>query len=120
VIHPETNLLYITDSANHRVAVYDQKGGLVRTFGTVGNEQGQLLYPYSIIILEDGTLLVTEFGNNRIQQFTQKGESIGMWGMAGDSKGTFKTPWGAVLVEDNVLVIDTGNNRLQLFNGFMM
>jgi len=63
---------------------------------------------------------VTEFGNNRIQQFTQKGESIGMWGMAGDSKGTFKTPWGAVLVENNVLVIDTGNNRLQLFNGFMM
>ena len=120
VIHPETNLLYITDSANHRVAVYDQKGGLVQTFGTVGNEQGQLLYPYSIIILEDGTLLVTEFGNNRIQQFTQKGESIGMWGMAGDSKGTFKTPWGAVLVENNVLVIDTGNNRLQLFNGFMM
>ena len=120
VIHPETKLLYITDSANHRVAAYDFSGELVHTFGSVGNAKGQLLYPYSVIVLEDSTLLVTEFGNNRLQQFSKEGESLGIWGMAGDSDGTFKTPWGAVQVEGGVLVIDTGNNRLQLLNGFMM
>jgi len=120
VIDPESKLLYITDSANHRIAVYDSSGELVHSFGSVGNEQGQLLYPYSVIVLKDGTLLVTEFGNNRLQQFSKEGESLGIWGMAGDSDGTFKTPWGAVRVEDGVLVIDTGNNRLQLLNGFMM
>lgn len=119
-IHPETKLLYITDSANHRIVVYDFDGKLVHTFGTVGNERGKLLYPYSIIVLEDNTLLVTEFGNNRLQQFNTNGESLGIWGKAGDSEGSFKTPWGAVRVQGGVLVIDTGNNRLQLLNGFMM
>ena len=119
-IHTETNLLYITDSANHRIAVYDFNGELINTFGSAGNKKGELLYPYSIIVLENGTLLVTEFGNNRLQQFSKEGEPLGMWGMAGDSEGTFKTPWGVVQVEDGVLVIDTGNNRLQLLNGFMM
>jgi len=119
-VHRETNLLYITDSANHRIVVYDINGNLVNTFGLVGNKEGELLYPYSIIILSDGTLLVTEFGNNRLQQFTQNGESISTWGMAGFADGEYKTPWGAVLMEEGILVIDTGNNRLQLFKGFMM
>ena len=90
-------------------------------FATAKNiERGKLLYPYSIIVLEDNTLLVTEFGNNRLQQFNTNGESLGIWGKAGDSEGSFKTPWGAVRVQGGVLVIDTGNNRLQLLNGFMM
>ena len=119
-VHPETNLMYITDSANHRIVVYDINGTLISTFGSVGNKSGELLYPYSIVVLHDGTLLVTEFGNNRLQQFNQQGKSLGVWGSAGFAHGEYKTPWGAVLMQDGVLVIDTGNNRLQLFKGFMM
>ena len=119
-VHPETNLMYITDSANHRIVVYDINGTLINTFGSVGNKSGELLYPYSIVVLHDGTLLVTEFGNNRLQQFNQQGKSLGVWGSAGFAHGEYKTPWGAVLMQDGVLVIDTGNNRLQLFKGFMM
>ena len=119
-VHPETNLMYITDSANHRIVVYDINGTLMSTFGSVGNKSGELLYPYSIVVLHDGTLLVTEFGNNRLQQFNQQGKSLGVWGNAGFDHGEYKTPWGAVLMQDGVLVIDTGNNRLQLFKGFMM
>ncbi len=112
--------MYITDSANHRIVVYDLNGTLISTFGSVGNKSGELLYPYSIVVLHDGTLLVTEFGNNRLQQFNQQGKSLGVWGSAGFAHGEYKTPWGAVLMQDGVLVIDTGNNRLQLFKGFMM
>ncbi|MDP7008677.1 MAG: 6-bladed beta-propeller [Phycisphaerales bacterium] len=119
-VHRESGALYIADSANHRIVVYDTDGTYVREFGQVGSGKGELLYPYSIIELGDGTLLVVEFGNNRLQQFTQTGESLGVWGRAGAREGEFKTPWGAVVVEDNILVIDTGNNRLQFLDGFMM
>ena len=116
----ESDLLYITDSANHRIVVYDTNGTLIRTFGSVGNEKGELLYPYSISLLDDGTFLVTEFGNNRLQRFSSLGESLGVMGSAGSTEGQFKMPWGAVIIEDGILVIDTGNNRLQLLDGFMM
>ncbi|MDP6541571.1 MAG: hypothetical protein QGF07_02190 [Phycisphaerales bacterium] len=119
-LHPNSGLLYITDSANHRIVVYDEDGTHLRTFGSIGQEKGELLYPYGIVVLSDGSLLVTEFGNNRLQQFTEAGESIGVFGGAGDNDGFFKTPWGAVVLDDGVLVIDTGNNRLQLLDAFMM
>lgn len=120
VIHPTSDELYIADSANHRIVVYSAQGTMLRSFGSVGDQQGELLYPYGIEILQDGTLLVTEFGNNRIQQFTEEGDSLGLWGRPGTSLGAFKTPWGAVVVEQGVLIIDTGNNRLQVLDAFMM
>jgi len=120
VLHPVSGELYVADSANHRIVVYSVAGTVLRSFGSVGDQQGELLYPYGIEILQDGTLLVTEFGNNRIQQFSEEGDSLGLWGRAGTSQGAFKTPWGAVVVEQGVFIIDTGNNRLQVLDAFMM
>ena len=81
-------LLWVADSCNHRIQVFDQQGKLVKMWGTQGSEPGQLYYPYCIALDGKGHVYVCEYGNHRVQKFTLDGKSVGCWGSAGGSRGS--------------------------------
>ncbi|GAW28528.1 hypothetical protein JDF658_21600 [Carboxydocella sp. JDF658] len=73
----ENGRVYVTDSAHHRVVVFDQKGRELRSFGQYGSASGQLDYPVGIAVRQ-GRIWVAELGNARIQVFDQAGNSQGI------------------------------------------
>ena len=85
------------------------------SWGTEGDGEGQLSYPYDLVVVPDGgPVYVCEFGNHRVQKFTREGKPLGCWGTAGRKEGQLFNPWG--LTRDSqglIYVLDTKNHRVQ-------
>ena len=66
-----------------------------------------------------GNIYVADgFGNARIAKFDKHGKFIKSWGSKGTDPGQFNTPHGlAIDAQGNVYVADTGNKRIQVFDG---
>jgi sugar lactone lactonase YvrE len=66
-------LIYISDSGNCRIGVFDRTGGYRKTIGRKGLGPGDLLAPGSLAFDSRNNLVVADSGNRRIQVFDQEG-----------------------------------------------
>lgn len=67
--------IYISDGyINSRVAKYDKTGKWVKSFGTPGDQPGQLNTPHSIVSDNQGNIYVADRGNARISVFNTNGD----------------------------------------------
>jgi DNA-binding beta-propeller fold protein YncE len=115
-------LIFVADSGNHRVQVFDQDGNFNQGWGAFGSEPGKFNEPWGIAADED-FVYVADTWNHRIQKFSHDGELIDIFGQSGSptdgqiGEGLFFGPRAVVVRDDgNIVVTDTGNHRLQLFN----
>jgi DNA-binding beta-propeller fold protein YncE len=95
-------LLYVTDTGNERVQVFTEDGAVVRAFGMIGSELGQLLEPVGIAVTADGIIFVADSHNARIARFTLDGEPLDAWPVAGWDALRFFEPYLA-LAPDGLL-----------------
>lgn len=112
--------VYVADSGNNRIEVFEADGTPVTTWGTFGAEPGQFNEPWGIAV-DDAYVYVADTWNHRIQKFTLEGELVDVFGASGSpaegdpALGFFFGPRSIVLLDDNrLLVTDTGNHRMQL------
>lgn len=69
-------LVYIVDSGNHRVQVFDRAGNHKKSIGKAGRGPQDLLLPNTAAIDNNNNLVVGERGNHRIQFFDSEGRSL--------------------------------------------
>jgi len=115
--------IYVADSANHRIVVFDPDGTYASEWGGFGEAQGQFNEPWGIAIADDGTVYVADTWNHRIQAFDPEGVPLNSWGSFVSTEGGLGQPgvfWGprgiAVDNNGNLFVTDTGNKRVQVFD----
>ncbi|MCB0247776.1 MAG: TIGR03663 family protein [Anaerolineae bacterium] len=128
-IGPDGNI-YVADTWNHRVIVFDPDGNFVRKWGTfvttngeaVGGEGG-FWGPRAIAFDAVGNLYVTDTGNKRVQVFDSDGGFLGQYGGGGVVPGRFDEPVGLALLPNaagapggTLFVADTWNRRVQVFD----
>lgn len=63
--------IYVSDTGNHRVVVFDSNGKFLRKFGDDGRA-GRLMFPYGVTVVED-EVLVADAGLNRVAVFDMSG-----------------------------------------------
>ena len=68
--------VYVVDSGNFRVQVFDQDGSFIKTFGTVGNRTGQFARPKGIAIDAEGNIYVADTSLGNFQIFNADGELL--------------------------------------------
>jgi DNA-binding beta-propeller fold protein YncE/ABC-type spermidine/putrescine transport system permease subunit II len=108
--------LFVADSCNHRVQVFDRAGRFLSAFGAAGSDAGQMSYPYDVRIDALGTIFVCEFGNSRVQVFDRKLKPVETIGGSGGEPGHMHNPWAIALdSRGNLYVADSGNHRVQKF-----
>ena len=109
--------VYVSETGNDRIQVYNAKGEWIRTFGEPGTGDGQFDDPRGLAVDATGNLYVTDFGNHRIQKFTPDGEFIKAWGSQGSEDGKFLFPMDVAVDSTNgyLYVADMGNHRIQRF-----
>lgn len=109
--------IFVSDSGNDRIQVFDLEGKFLRSFGSQGEELGELSRPMSMSIHKD-TLYVAEYINDRIQKFSlADGTSQGILGSSGSGPGEFDLPADVAVDDDGkIYVADFTNNRVQVLD----
>lgn len=108
--------IYVADTFNHRVQVFNKAGEPLCTWGEAGSAPGQFVAPRAIAVSLKGEVFVADTGNDRIQVFDRLGTLLRQWGSFGDKVGEFKEPSGIAVDANRVYVVDQANERLQVFD----
>ncbi|TBR11785.1 MAG: 6-bladed beta-propeller [Rugosibacter sp.] len=105
--------VFVSDSRNGRIQVFDLDGHFKRQFGAPGKGEGQLGRPMNLTIHKD-ELYVAEYFNDRIQVFSLDGQSRHLIGKSGSGPGEFNAPGGVTVAPNgDLLVPDFYNHRVQ-------
>lgn len=105
--------LFISDSRNTRIQVFDLDGNFKRLFGEKGEAPGQFNRPMNLAIA-NGELYVADYFNDRIQVYGLDGVFRRSIGESGSGEGEFNAPGGiAVASNGDLFVADFYNQRVQ-------
>ena len=61
--------IYVCDTYNHRICIFDSKGTLLHSFGTKGKFPGQFNQPRGLTVDKNGLIYVSDHHNGRLQGF---------------------------------------------------
>lgn len=100
----EEGNLYVSDTMNDRVEVFDGEGRFIRAFGKNGDGPGQFARPKGIAVDTDGHVWVADAMLCRLQVFTPEGVLLMGMGEFGKKPGQFQSVAG--------LTFDKKNNRI--------
>ena len=135
----DENMLYVADTENNRIQVFEIITGktcpsgtdeiidgvcFVEEFGTSGSTDGKFNAPSGLAIDEDnGLLYVADSDNNRIQMLSSTGSSSDIisfsdkFGSRGTSDDEFNKPTDLAIDNSNQLyVVDSENDRIKIFD----
>jgi hypothetical protein len=105
--------VFVSDSRNGRIQVFDLDGHFKRQFGAPGEKPGQLGRPMNLAVYGN-ELYVAEYFNDRVQVFALDGTPKRVIGKSGSGAGEFNAPGGvAVASNGDLFVADFYNQRVQ-------
>jgi DNA-binding beta-propeller fold protein YncE len=113
--------IYVADSGNNRVSIFNSDGTFLYEFGKNGNKPGQFNSPQGIAVNGKGIIYVADTLNNRIQVFNHDGIYLSEFGDlvndAADQCQKVKLPKAiAVDSKDNIYVLDAENYQVKVFD----
>lgn len=109
------NEVYVCDTGNNRILVYDGNGQYLTQFGSLGSEALQFSAPSAIFVDVTGYLLIADTNNNRVQVVWWNGEQW-EW-LYYLANGQVSAPTGIVSSGGWVYISDTGNSRIRVYSG---
>lgn len=109
--------VYVTDTLNDRVEIFDADGNFVSTFGKNGDGPGYFARPKGIAIDADGHIWVADEMEDRLQVFNRDGQLLTYIGQGhGDLPGQFKSLLGVAIDKQNrVYTTEQLPGRVQVF-----
>ncbi len=96
--------VFVADSRNGRIQVFDLDGNFKRQFGRPGDAPGELGRPMNLTI-RDGELYVPEYFNDRIQVFGLDGAPKRVIGGSGEELVELSAPGGVAVNNDGELYV---------------
>ena len=108
--------VYVSDTFNDRVEVFDADGNLVRTWGKAGDGPGYFARPKGIAVDSDGHVWVADSVQDRLQVFTPEGQLLLWMGGHGLLPGQFTALSGITIDKKNrVFASEQYVGRVQMF-----
>jgi DNA-binding beta-propeller fold protein YncE len=109
--------VYVTDTLNNRVEIFDADGNFVSLFGKNGDGPGYFARPKGIAIDADGHIWVADQVTDRLQVFNKEGQLLTYVGLGhGSLPGQFNSLVGVAIDKQNrVFTTEQYPGRLQVF-----
>jgi DNA-binding beta-propeller fold protein YncE len=111
--------VYVPDSGNRKIKVFNSSGGFVKQFGSMGAGDGQFQLPVCVGLDRAGNIYVADPGNRRIQVFDSTGTFLRKWGAPGTGDGQFSQIYGMAVTPDGTVYVtdlDIAVSRIQKFD----
>ena len=115
--------LYVVDSGNFRVQVFDARGGFLHAFGSVGKQLGNFARPKEIAADKDGNVYVVDTAFGNFQIFNADGDLLMYVGERSEKDGPAKymLPSGIYVDEDGrVYMVDQWFRKVDVFRPFAL
>lgn len=107
--------LYVTDSLNSRIQIFDANGQFLKGFGKKGNGSGDFAAPKGVGVDSEGHIYVADAEFDNFQIFDENALLLFV-GASGQAAGMFWMPTGLFVDgQDRIYVADSYNNRVQIF-----
>lgn len=115
-VDSESNV-YIVDTFNERIQVFDAEGNFVRMFGKQGNIAGTFMRPKGIAIDSDNHVYIVDAEFNNVQVFDSDGRLLMFFGNRGGAPGTFTLASGIAIDQHNRVIVSEQWRpaRIQIF-----
>jgi sugar lactone lactonase YvrE len=108
--------VFVADTWNNRIEVFDADGVFIRTFGEAGDGPGYFARPKGVSIDEDGHVWVADAMQDRVQVFTPEGRLLIYMGEHGLLPGQFESLTNVMVDKNNrVFTAELYSGRLQVF-----
>jgi sugar lactone lactonase YvrE len=109
--------VYVTDTLNNRVEIFDADGNFISLFGKNGDGPGYFARPKGIAVDSDGHIWVADEMQDRLQVFNREGQLLTYIGTGhGELPGQFKALIGVAIDKHNrVFTTEQYPGRLQMF-----
>lgn len=108
--------VYVNDSLNFRVQVFDAQGKALRSLGRPGDSSGSFQRSKGVALDSDGNLYVVDALFDTVQIFGPDSRFLLNFGRPGAEQGEFWLPSGlAIDRADRLYVVDSYNRRVQTF-----
>jgi len=109
--------VYVTDTLNNRVEIFDADGNFISEFGKPGDGPGHFARPKGIALDRDGHIWVTDEVQSRVQVFDKEGRLLLYMGERGWYPGQFQALYGIAADNYNNRIITSEQfpGRLQVF-----
>ncbi|MFH0960019.1 MAG: NHL repeat-containing protein [Pseudomonadota bacterium] len=112
----ENSNIYVADSNNCRIQIFEQSGNLIRTVGGVGSIGGLFAAPQGLCLNSPDRMLVADTRNHRVQVF-HSFELAAVIGELGDAENQFRLPTAVQVSPDGeILVLDSKHGQVKFFD----
>jgi hypothetical protein len=113
---PEENRLYIIDTGDHRLKVFDFEGRLIKVVPN-GDEPEKVLHYPTFAASSGRQIFVNDGLNYRIRGYDPDGNQMVVFGREGDGPGCFARPKGLAIDSDgHIYVVDNIFDNVQIFD----
>jgi DNA-binding beta-propeller fold protein YncE len=110
--------LYVVDSGNFRVQVFDAAGRYLHAFGNIGKQLGNFARPKEVATDREGNVYVVDTAFGNFQLFTPEGDLLMFIGERAEQDGParYMLPSGVYVDEDGrVYVVDQWFRKVDVF-----
>lgn len=108
--------LYVVDTGNFRVKVFNKNGDYLRSIGRLGDVPGSFARPKGITVDSEGHIYVVDSAFQNVQIFDAKGTLLLSFGSGGWGPGYFTLPAGmGIDSQDRIYVVDQWPGTVQIF-----
>ncbi len=112
--------VFIADSGNHRVQVFDSQGNFLHMFSVKASGQEKPSDPVDVLVSNfKDYVYVSDNDNHKIKVYDKIGNFQFEWGKLGEGPGDFRYPGILASNKNNeIYVVDVINTRVQKFDPF--
>ena len=112
----EDGELVVSEYGADRISICSRQGFRIRTIGSKGTGEGELLGPQYLRVSDDGYIYVSEWGNRRVSKFNLDGEFILSFGRPRADFPGLRGPSGLELRNGFVYIADSMTGKVEVFD----
>ena len=114
-IKVRNNKVYVSDTQNDNIQIFNLSGDFLAKFGTTGTGDGQFQSPDSLAVTSS-YIYVVDSSRDDVQIFDLDGVFQSKFGSSGTGDGQFQNPTYIAVSDTNIYVVDEGRDDVQIFN----
>ncbi|HEY5673050.1 MAG TPA: SMP-30/gluconolactonase/LRE family protein [Malonomonas sp.] len=117
VINDKLQRIFVADSLQHKIFVFDLQLNSLYSIGTPGSGEGELHVPQGMAFDSEDNLYVADYLNARVSVFTAEGKFVRMFGTRGDQIYNFEGPRDLAFdSEGNLHIVDARKGLLLTYS----